>query len=79
MMANGDIPERSIFSQNSYLLRTIVENVPIATEGGTLKPHITCVQLWGQSFPYAQRFPLNGINVLRSMSNILTGDYGRRG
>lgn len=79
MMASGDTSKRNHFSPDLYLLRTIVENVPIATEGGTIKPHITCVQLWGQSFPHAHRFPHNGINVLRSMSKILIGDYGRRG
>lgn len=78
-MANDDIPKRNFFSQDSYVLRTIVENVPIAIEGRTSKPHITCVQLWGQSFPNAHRVPLNGINVLYSKSNILIGDYGRRG
>lgn len=79
MMASDAIFKRNIFSQNSYLLRTIVENVPLATEGGTLKPHITCVQLWGQSFPHVHRFSLKEINVPRYMSNILIGDYGHRG
>ena len=37
-------------SDGSYVLRPIVNNVPLASESSTKKPHITCVELWGQSF-----------------------------
>lgn len=36
-------------SDGSYVLRTIVDSVPLASEVGSKIPQITCVELWGQS------------------------------
>lgn len=40
---------KKAYSDGSYVLRTIVESVPLASEAGSKNPQITCVELWGQS------------------------------
>lgn len=49
--AESQVSEKSkkASSYGSYVLRAIVDSVPLASEGGSKNPQITCVELWGQS------------------------------
>lgn len=40
---------KKVSADGSYVLRTIVDSVPLASELGWKTPRITCVELWGQS------------------------------
>lgn len=46
--AESSIPDKSkkVSSDGSYVLRTIVDSVPLASEVGSKNPQITCVELW---------------------------------
>ena len=35
-------------SSRSYILRSLVEELPLSAEGQATDIHITCVELWGQ-------------------------------
>lgn len=48
-----------VSSDGSYVLRAIVDNVPLASEVGSKNPQITCVELWGQSSTHVLPCGLN--------------------
>lgn len=49
--AESEVTDKAnkVSSDGSYVLRAIVDNVPLASEVGSKNPQITCVELWGQS------------------------------
>lgn len=40
--------EGSSYDVRTYVLRTLVNDIPLAPEGSSTKSRITCVELWGQ-------------------------------
>lgn len=38
----------------SYVLRLLVKDVPLASEGSSTMPQISCVELWGQWYSILQ-------------------------